>query len=422
MMMMMMILLPLKLLSLLFLLSFVNSFSIFSSVPTTRSSVSNSCQLYSSSSDGRSCNNNSRSVATAVNEYDHQRRDFIDDDVLPIISDADNADNADNNATTAITNAADIFMSSKTPLLAETLLLVNQKYKNDKSSSTSYNDISQSSISTSSSSIASIASTVAEAEAESPLLSLLSEIIITSLASYSLYGLLGNLLTQYEWVQTWRYSWPLFIGIYYCFDGAAATLLSSPISVSRILSRIVSSLSPLQQQQQQQQQQQIEEREEEEEDIITNNTGTTTTTTTITDLLLQVLKIACGIGLFVGGFADAFLPVWMTGPNFITNAGLAPDCAILLLLLNIIEVGVSYYGNIIDINDTSSSSSSSSSSGKISQQQQQIMSIIPTSATLSSTPTSLPLLLLRITLWAELYKLGESSIDEIISSIFVISQ
>jgi hypothetical protein len=253
---------------------------------------------------------------------------------------------------------------------------------------------------------------------------LLSEITITSLASYSLYGLLGTLLTQYEWVQTWRYLWPLFIGIYYCFDGglaaSAATLLSSDSMSGRILSRIISSLSPLQQEQQQQ----IEEREvdEEEEENILINTGTTTTTTTITitDLLLQVLKITCGIGLFVGGFADAFLPVWMTGPNFITNAGLAPDCAILLLLLNIIEmvvvVVVVYYNNV-NIKDYEYNDDGSSSSGNISQQQQQIMSIIPTSSTVSSsTPTSLPLLLLRITLWAELYKLGESSIDEIISS------
>ena len=149
------------------------------------------------------------------------------------------------------------------------------------------------------------------------------------------------------------------------------------------------------QKEEQKQQQQTEEREK--EDMLTNTTGATTAITT--DLLLQVLKITCGIGLFVGGFADAFLPVWMTGPNFITNAGLAPDCAILLLLINIIEVVV------------------------FQQQQQQqqiiIMSIIPTTpSTLSSssTPTSLPLLLLRITLWAELYKLGESSIDEIISS------
>ncbi|OEU06564.1 hypothetical protein FRACYDRAFT_254423 [Fragilariopsis cylindrus CCMP1102] len=288
-------------------------------------------------------------------------------------------------------------MSSKTPLLAETLLLLNnQKYNNDESSS--------SSSSKNQDSITIASTTVAEVEVEvetSPLLSsLLSEMLITSLASYSVYELLGNLLTQYEWVQTWRYVWPLFIGLYYiCFDGggrlaaSASALVLPSVSIPRTLSRriVPPFLSLLQKEEQEQQ----TTAEIEKEDILINTTGTSTTAIT-TDLLLQVFKITCGIGLFVGGFADAFLPVWMTGPNFITNAGLAPDCAILLLLMNIIEVVVFQQ-----------------------QQQQIIMSIIPTTpSTLSSssTPTSLPLLLLRITLWAELYKLGESSIDEIISS------
>jgi hypothetical protein len=388
-----------------------------------------SCRQLYSSSDGRSSNNNRSSLATAAvdeYDYDYQRGEafIIDDDVLPIISDADADNNADNNnATTTIASktmtTADIFMSSNTPLLAETLL-IEQKY----------NDEYQSFISTSSTTIASttIASTVAEATAPSTsslTSSLLSEIIITILASYSLYGLLGNLLTQYEWVQTWRYLWPLFIGIYYCcFNGSAPLLFSSSsmsssssslISMSKIASSLLSSSSSQQQEQEQQEQEQIEEqREEEEEEDILINTGSTT----ITDIL-QVLKISCGIGLFVGGMADAFLPVWMTGPNFITNAGLAPDCAVLLLLMSIIEL-VAYYYNVIkeyeynnDDDDRNNRNGNSSQ-----QQQQQIMSIIPTSLAPSSlsSSTSLPLLLLRITLWAELYKLGESSIDEIISS------
>jgi Na+/glutamate symporter len=71
--------------------------------------------------------------------------------------------------------------------------------------------------------------------------------------------------------------------------------------MSKIASSLLSSSSS---QQEQQEQEQIEEqREEEEEEDILINTGSTT----ITDIL-QVLKISFGIGLFVGGMADAFLP------------------------------------------------------------------------------------------------------------------
>ena len=47
---------------------------------------------------------------------------------------------------------------------------------------------------------------------------LVSDSVLSIIAVYGLSGITGNLLSHYEWVQTVRYSWPLFLGGYYCYS------------------------------------------------------------------------------------------------------------------------------------------------------------------------------------------------------------
>ena len=48
-----------------------------------------------------------------------------------------------------------------------------------------------------------------------------------------------------------------------------------------------------------------------------------------------VAELLGGIGLLIGGAYDAYMPVWDTCPNILTNAGVGSDAAVGLLLLTI---------------------------------------------------------------------------------------
>ena len=192
-----------------------------------------------------------------------------------------------------------------------------------------------------------------------------SELAVVCLATFAMVGILGDLLTNYEWVQTLRYFWPLSLGVYYGMLWNLAN--EKDVALRRKTIEAFGSsaaFSP----------------KDDQDDW--------------KSLLYQVGYIIGGIGLFVGGLADAVLPVWMTGPNFITNAGLAPDCAVVLLVLSVVDE-FDIFVNKEEDDETKLLASSSSSD-----------------ATTTST-----LLLLNITLWAELYKLGEGSLDEVFTNL-----
>eukprot|EP00536_Pseudo-nitzschia_multiseries_P011999 jgi/Psemu1/326646/estExt_fgenesh1_pg.C_4370003 len=148
------------------------------------------------------------------------------------------------------------------------------------------------------------------------------ELVVTGLAATALAGILGDALANYEWIQTLRYFWPISLGAYYgllwnhrlsadteAFYDEFGTDAAAPVGNDKDDDR---------------------------------------------NVWLQLGYVFGGFGLLVGGLADALLPVWMTGPNLVTHAGLAPDCAVMLLALS-------------------------------------------------------------VALWAELWKLGESSVDEVLS-------
>merc|ERR1712238_648209 len=110
-----------------------------------------------------------------------------------------------------------------------------------------------------------------------------------------------------------------------------------------------------------------------------------------------------------------------------------PDCAVLLLGICLGEdvVQVLYnLGNSDNTNnnnnntttnddsddDNNDDNNNNNDNGIVNNNQRKIMNVFTLSPSYTSMPSSLLLLvLLRITLWTELYKLGESSFDEIIS-------
>eukprot|EP00537_Pseudo-nitzschia_pungens_P019110 CAMPEP_0172408634 /NCGR_PEP_ID=MMETSP1061-20121228/75953_1 /TAXON_ID=37318 /ORGANISM="Pseudo-nitzschia pungens, Strain cf. pungens" /LENGTH=410 /DNA_ID=CAMNT_0013144771 /DNA_START=2159 /DNA_END=3392 /DNA_ORIENTATION=- len=215
-----------------------------------------------------------------------------------------------------------------------------------------------------------------------------SEMVVTGLAVVALTGILGDLLSNYEWLQTLRYFWPLSLGIYY------GGLWNQRLS--------------------------------EETEAFYEEYGTDAATVSKNDdrnVWLQIGYVFGGFGLLVGGLADALLPVWMTGPNLLTHAGLAPDCAFLLLALS---VGENYGwirtnnntkkgGDNNNNNNSGDNPSGNTNSNELLESSFALeTSVVANNNSTNNNANSLPLLV-KVALWAELYKLGESSIDEVLS-------
>jgi len=168
--------------------------------------------------------------------------------------------------------------------------------------------------------------------------------------TYVISCVLTDLLSQFEVVQQWRYLWPL-IGIVFMIDGYFG--LQPPPEDGR---RDLLKLQPIQ-------------------DI----------QPAWKTLSFRATEIIGGIGMVIGGAYDAFMPVWMTGPNVFTPAGIGQDASFVLFWLTLIQV-------------------SRRESARIGPNQsvldQEVISIFP-----------------FVVLLAELYKLGEGSFDEVWTNI-----
>ena len=172
-----------------------------------------------------------------------------------------------------------------------------------------------------------------------------------------------------EIMQSWRYSWPLGIGCLYMYDG-----------VSAILSRQQHNKHALSD---------SEKTMKDEESF--SKSSWQSSTRLLSDILLPIDNnhkpvnkwlpytfVAAGAGLVIGGAADAWLPVWVTGPNFITAAGLAPDSAAYLLTC-------------------------------------QVVSLLRPTPRQQSSPTAMAV---QVVLLAQLYILGAGSLDDVVTQSF----
>jgi hypothetical protein len=109
----------------------------------------------------------------------------------------------------------------------------------------------------------------------------------------------------------------------------------------------------------------------------------------------NILAGLCGIGLVVGGAYDAFMPVWMMGPNVVTEAGIGQDSAVALMLLTAYSV----------LNCTTSARSFKDTDSGI---HSWCSPHFPNSAQL----------LAQIALLSQLYILGDGSINAILADVF----
>jgi hypothetical protein len=163
---------------------------------------------------------------------------------------------------------------------------------------------------------------------------------------------LSELLEQFEWMQSWRYVWPFGIGALYMLlntSGSSTNIISSRSSSSATITQSL--------------------------------VGTT--------LISRAIFFFLGLGLMVGGAYDVWMPVYETGPNVMTAAGIGQDAAMGLFGVTICQILHRQ------------------------QRQQQRLQLQPNDAAPTASQTVLHILLL-----AELYKLGEGSFDELLFSHF----
>ena len=118
------------------------------------------------------------------------------------------------------------------------------------------------------------------------------DICLVVASAFGLYELSNSLLIDSEIMQAWRYSWPM-IGLVFSLEGIRALTSSEDAN------------------------------------------GIEVTSLRGRSSWVQTLAVFAGLGLVVGGAADALLPVYVTGPNLVTAAGLAPDCALILILVQL---------------------------------------------------------------------------------------
>eukprot|EP00534_Pseudo-nitzschia_fraudulenta_P016354 CAMPEP_0201253064 /NCGR_PEP_ID=MMETSP0852-20130820/67251_1 /ASSEMBLY_ACC=CAM_ASM_000632 /TAXON_ID=183588 /ORGANISM="Pseudo-nitzschia fraudulenta, Strain WWA7" /LENGTH=405 /DNA_ID=CAMNT_0047552827 /DNA_START=957 /DNA_END=2174 /DNA_ORIENTATION=- len=112
-----------------------------------------------------------------------------------------------------------VFASEQTPLLAELLATQTNNGESDDKNERSGGD--NSSLPSAPPRAGSAATTADNPGTEAPAFVYSSlrqrspEIAIVGLATVAVSGILGDLLSEYEWVQALRYFWPLSIGVYY---------------------------------------------------------------------------------------------------------------------------------------------------------------------------------------------------------------
>ena len=124
--------------------------------------------------------------------------------------------------------------------------------------------------------------------------------VVTLLAVVGCSTLLTQALCAWEWMQTWRYCWPLALGGWYAYQG----WMQHTQSANQLDTTAAAAYWPMDE--------------------------------TAVPRWIPWSMIVAGIGLVVGGAADALLPAYVTGPNLFTAAGLGPDSAAYLFVVTLL--------------------------------------------------------------------------------------
>eukprot|EP00977_Amphora_coffeiformis_P006133 scaffold1325_cov138-Amphora_coffeaeformis.AAC.11 len=149
-------------------------------------------------------------------------------------------------------------------------------------------------------------------------------ITINLLATAGCVSLLNAGLMEWEWLQTLRYAWPLTLGALFLHQGVSVMLLvekdhndDGGTSPRQSVPPTLSILPLL--------------------DLSNESASSSSSSSSIRELSstrwLHASIAVAGAALMVGGAADAWLPVYVTGPNLFTAAGLGPDAAAYLFVI-----------------------------------------------------------------------------------------
>jgi hypothetical protein len=185
--------------------------------------------------------------------------------------------------------------------------------------------------------------------------------------TYAMSCVLTDLLSHLEWVRAWRYTWPFGIGALYMALNSTTTFWWDEKDVNNS-SKTGMITTPL---------------------LSTALSSSIAECMTGESLGTRVLLAVLGLGVVIGGAYDIWMPVYMTGPNVVTAAGIGQDAAVGLFGWTLWRVVVL--------------SSSWRSSHLLE----------------GGSTTAWPItqrFLLQALLLAELYKLGEGAFDELFFS------
>ena len=141
---------------------------------------------------------------------------------------------------------------------------------------------------------------------------------------------IDGITMRFETVQEWRYAWPS-LGIVYVISGLSSVLGSSGGSKKPQQKNDSSGV------------------EYDADGGVLNTLGGSSIRSLSSyvpipnDPVLGGLAALAGIGVLIGGYIDAFFPVWYTSPDLLgTRAGIEADSAAILLILTVYGV----FGNI----------------------------------------------------------------------------
>lgn len=187
-----------------------------------------------------------------------------------------------------------------------------------------------------------------------PVQKVLQRLGVSLAGTYVASCVLADLLVQSEWMQTWRYLWPFGLGVGYL----AVALLG------RLPSRWLDA-------------------KPQEYSSISHSSETNHTLDSIVweSALGRGITTILAIGLIVGGAYDAWMPVYETGPNVLTAAGIGQDAAMGLFGWTLLL--------------------------------QTLASLSKQKEPIRTTPWWMDPLWMEVILLAQLYKLGEGSFDEV---------
>ena len=118
--------------------------------------------------------------------------------------------------------------------------------------------------------------------------------------------LVDDITMRFETVQDWRYAWPL-VGTLYVVTGMSSWFRTNSNRESGAL------------------------------DTVKDTTDQLTSIVPLpSNRWVRGLAALAGVGLLVGGYMDAFFPVWYTSPDLLgTRAGIEADSAAILLMLTV---------------------------------------------------------------------------------------